>query len=109
MPGIENLPSALVVVSYVVPEGRWIAITLAPATACCSLVTMPLIVPVVTPCALTRHAPHISKQTAIPATIAPRCFIMCSKDPTDRVDKTSEPTLEDTKASQQQDDSRTKL
>ena len=50
MPGIENRPSARVTASYVVPDGSWIAITLAPATGSCwVLVTMPVTAPVVTP------------------------------------------------------------
>ena len=50
MPGIENRPSARVTASYVVPDGSWIAITLAPTTGSCwVLVTMPVTAPVVTP------------------------------------------------------------
>ncbi len=51
--GMENLPSGCVVVSYVVPDGSWMAMTLAPDTGLPVSVTAPAMLPLVTPCAHT--------------------------------------------------------
>ena len=76
MPGIENRPSARVTASYVVPDGSWIAITLAPATGSCwVLVTMPVTAPVVTPCASACSAGHSSVHTAKRVT-NPRIYVI---------------------------------
>ena len=76
MPGIENRPSARVTASYVVPDGSWIAITLAPATGSCwVLVTMPVTAPVVTPWASACSAGHSSVHTAKRVT-NPRIYVI---------------------------------
>src|SRR5436190_1540315 len=52
IPGMKNRPSPCVMVSYLVPEGSWMAVTAAPGiTAPCASLTRPVIEAVVTPCA----------------------------------------------------------
>src|SRR5436190_10989662 len=71
IPGMKNRPSPCVMVSYLVPEGSWMAVTAAPGiTAPCASLTRPVIEAVVTPCAyggLTE-----ATDTANPSVAAPR-------------------------------------